>query len=40
MTIGMCIDFVLAYVDFKQPNQERSSQTTIRKATQDDYDFF
>ena len=36
MTIGECLDYVENYVDIKSGKPE----TTIRKATQDDFDAF
>lgn len=37
MTVGMCIEYIDIYVDFKNPE---SKKNTSRSATQDDFNNF
>nr|DAF56174.1 MAG TPA: hypothetical protein [Siphoviridae sp. ctL4w2] len=36
MTIGDCLDYVQEYID----NQKKESKSSVRKATQEDFDSF
>lgn len=38
MTIGMCLDYVELYFDFKNPNSKKTK--AARKATQSDFENF